>query len=177
MFRIPWSSEWRSDVCFECRFSPFVSAGAAAVVPSRRIVAPFVPLSSFALPPFFPLYLIALSRRSRNLRRRNRQPRTLNTPGDFYLIRKREASLPVARHRARTRYGRRRPRSVFRIFVLPSSTGFNARSTNLILAVTPDAHCSPFAERGFQETDRRTITFTDLFSGQPPSTSQLSRQV
>lgn len=48
--RIRWLNEWRSDVCFECRFSRFVSAGAATVV-FRPVSRPLVSFSSRTFSP------------------------------------------------------------------------------------------------------------------------------
>lgn len=74
--RIRWPNEWRSDVCFECRFSRFVSAGAATVVFRRARLSPsrfFFVQNLLASPsPFcsssvsFSLYPLSLSHRSRN---------------------------------------------------------------------------------------------------------------
>lgn len=156
--RIRWPNEWRSDVCFECRFSRFVSAGAATVVFRRARLSPsrfFFVQNLLASPsPFcsssvsFSLYPLSLSRRSRNtaatrLLCDKKKRRKLVCPlAEYHTHVVGAPSLAHARFRISS--------SSFSLFVFSSvfcwysRARSSVRSTNSILAVIPDKrHCSP----------------------------------
>lgn len=158
MSRILRPNEWRSDVCFECRFSPFVSTVAATVVSPRRTLRGPLPSPLLSSHParFFPLFDRSLAPIEKHAPQRPAAARTLNTPVALLFDKKKRSEPgPVAGHRASSFL-----QSLSFPLVLRIQRAINESDTGSYYA---RSHCSPYGQRGFQETDR-TITFTDLFS-------------